>query len=185
MSRGAPQQREARLEDHRAAVREFVERASALDAVEWLTPRAEGKWTPAQEARHLILTYEALTRDLTGGAQLRLRGNPWKRRVWRWIGLTSILWRKRIPVAVRAPREVRPEWEPASANELLPLLRARADEFDAVYVHACEAEPSRCLSHPMFGALSLDHAIRLMSVHTRHHAAFLPAPVLISHTERI
>lgn len=179
MSRASQKQRQERIVDHQAAVLEFVERAKTLSAEQWLRPRAPGKWTPAQETRHVILAYEQFIRELAGGTPVRLRGNPWKRRLWRLIGLNSILWRKRIPVAVRAPREAVPEWETTNATDLLPLLRQRADEFDATYAAMCERDPGRCVTHPFFGALSLDHAIRFISVHTRHHAAFLPAPELI------
>lgn len=168
-------QLERRLKDHRAAVREFLDRAHALNDTQWLTPRAEGKWTPAQETRHIILAYESFRRELEGGTSMRLRGNPWKRRVWRWIGLTSILWRKRIPVAVKAPREARPEWESTPSTELLPQLLRRAEEFDAAFADKWRTEPGKRVTHYMFGSLSLDQAIQLVSVHTRHHAAFLPA----------
>jgi DinB superfamily len=162
------------LRDHGAAVREYVERANAVGDGRWLVPRAEGKWTPAQETRHLILAYEALCRDLSGGPKMALRGTPARRLVWRIVGLTSILWRKRIPVAVRSPREARPEWEPASPAELLPQLQRKAREFDEQFTRVWRAEPGRCVTHPFFGAITLDHAIRFSCVHTRHHAAFLP-----------
>lgn len=167
---------EQRLHDHRAAVSEFAERASALDETQWLTPRAEGKWTPAQETRHLILTYNAFLRDLAG-APMRLRGTPWKRRLWRLIGLPQILWRKRLPRGVTAPREARPEWESAGPGELIPELRGRADEFDATVARVSDTVPSHKVLHPMLGPMTLDQAVQLMSVHTRHHAAFLPAPI--------
>lgn len=162
------------LEDHERAVQEFVDRANALAEAQWLTPRAEGKWTPAQETKHVILAYEAFVRDLNGDTPMRLRGNFWKRRLWRAIGLWQILWRRKIPVAVRAPREARPEWITASRGELLPELRRRAEEFDATVARVWHAEPARRLTHPMFGTLNLDQSMRLVSVHTRHHAAFLP-----------
>lgn len=170
--------RDARLDelltDHRAAVHDFVARANAIEDSGWLTPRAEGKWTPAQETRHLILTYEAFSRDLRGESAIALRGTPLKRLLWRAIGLSSILWRKRIPVAVRAPREVRPEWEAAPRHELIPRLEARAREFDTLLERAWLHEPKRRVTHPLLGSLSLEHSIRFHSVHTRHHAAFLP-----------
>ena len=165
---------EALLRDHRAAVREYVERASAVEIGRWLVPRAEGKWTPAQETRHLILAYEAFCRDLSGGAKMALRGTAARRLVWRLLGLTSILWRKRIPVAARAPREARPEWEPTPCAQLLPQLQRCATEFDELFTRVWRTEPKRRVTHPFFGTLTLDHAIRLSSVHTRHHAAFLP-----------
>jgi hypothetical protein len=165
---------ETLLTDHVGAVAEFVERAKTLSNAQWLTPRAHGKWTPAQETKHVILAYDAFLRQLTEGTPMRLRGNALKRRIWRLIGLTSILWRKRIPVAVNAPREVRPDVITSGPDELLPDLRRRAEEFDVAFAHAWRNEPRRRMTHYMFGTLSLDQGIRLVSVHTRHHAAFLP-----------
>ena len=165
---------EHRLADHRAAVAEFIDRARAIPADRWLVPRAEGKWTPAQEARHLVLTYEAFMKDLRTGEHMQLRGTPWRRRLWKVIGLPSIIWRKRIPRAVRAPREARPEWESASASSLLRELRSRTEEFESVFAATWTGEPKRRVTHPFFGGITLDDAIRLAAVHTRHHAAFLP-----------
>lgn len=163
------------MDDHRAAVREFDERAAVVAAAAWLTPRAEGKWTPAQETRHLILAFEALTRDLLEGKPMRMRGAPWKRRIWRAIGMTSMLWFRKIPAAVSAAREVRPESESAPQSELLPLFRKRAEEFEAALLRTFRDAPRRTMTHPMFGSVALDHAVKLSSVHTRHHAKFLPA----------
>jgi uncharacterized damage-inducible protein DinB len=165
---------EGRLNDHRAAVREFVVRAGALGPGRWLAPRAEGKWTPAQETRHLILAYDAFLADIQTGTRIRLRGTPWKRRLWRAMALPYILWRRRIPVAIKAPGEVRPEWEHGSAAELLPLLEQRAARFEASFTDRWRTDPARRMSHPYLGDLSLDQAIRFVAVHTRHHAAFLP-----------
>jgi uncharacterized damage-inducible protein DinB len=166
---------DALLADHVLAVREFVERASALDETQWLTPRAEGKWTPAQETQHVILAYETFLRELSGGEGMRQHGSTSRRLIARMIGLTSILWRKKIPVAVNAPRGLRPEWVSADRAELLPALSQRGGYFDEAFAHAWQSDPRRRLTHYLFGKLSLDQAIRLMSVHTRHHAAFLPA----------
>jgi hypothetical protein len=163
------------LDDHRAAVREFAERAGAVVVGSWLTRRAEGKWTPAQETRHLIMAFEALTRDLLEGKPMRLRGSVWQRLIWRLIGMTSMLWLRRIPTAVSAPREVRPEAESAPQSVLLPLFRTRAEEFEAALLRTFREAPRRTMTHPMFGSVALHHAVRLSSVHTRHHTNFLPA----------
>jgi uncharacterized damage-inducible protein DinB len=167
---------ERRLLDHQAAVREFVERARAIDSARWLTPRGDGKWTPAQETKHVILAYESFSRELAGGQPMALRATSFKRRIYRFIGLTQILWRKKIPIAVKAPREARPEWIDATASELLPQLAQRATEFEASFARSWRTDPGKRLTHYLFGTLSLDQAIRLVSVHTRHHAAFLPNP---------
>jgi len=170
--------RERRLEsllgDHALAVREFVDRASAVGEAQWLTPRAAGKWTPAQETQHVILAYDEFLRQLRDSTPMRQRGSWLRRRIARLIGLTSILWRKRIPVAVHAPREVRPEWIVAGRDELLPELRRRVEQFDPAFAREWRGNPRRRMSHYLFGTLSLDQGIRLVSVHTRHHTAFLP-----------
>lgn len=165
----------ALLADHGRAIREFCDKADALSAAAWLAPRAEGKWTPAQETRHLILAYEALVRDLVEGRTMRLRGTPWKRRLWRAIGLASIRWRRRLPVGVTAPREVRPPWEAAPRDELLPLLQLRAAEFESAVARALRDDPGRTFTHPMMGPLSLTHSLEFCVVHVRHHAGFLPS----------
>lgn len=163
-----------RIAEHRASVRELLEKAGALAGEQWLTPRAEGKWTPAQEVKHVLLFYEAFMRDLGDVQRLGLRGTPWKRRIWKLLGLTFIIWRKRIPVAVRAPREARPDWETTPALELLPRLQRRAEAFDSLFASKWITEPDRRVTHPFFGEITLDHAIQIAIVHTRHHAAFLP-----------
>lgn len=165
---------QALLDDHAASVGEFAARAELVGESRWLAPRAEGKWTPAQETRHLILGYEAFLKDARGTGKMQLRGSPMTRRIWRWFGLSVILWCKRIPVAARAPRESRPEREPAPPAELLALFRGRADEFVSAVTHLQKNEPRRTFTHPYFGEIGLEETLRLVAVHNRHHAAFLP-----------
>lgn len=166
---------DALLAEHRAAVREFTDKAGTLSTNLWFTPRAVGKWTPAQETRHLILAYEALTRDLLEGKTMRLRGTPWKRRLWRVIGLWNVLWRNRLVMGVTAPREVRPEAETGARDALVSLLRQRVSEFEAAVEFTRVKDPSRTITHPMMGALTLARSLRFCAVHARHHANFLPS----------
>src|SRR3954467_10524381 len=112
------------MTDHRAAVDELFERAGAVVPSRWSVPRGPGKWTPGQEVRHVVLAYQAFTRDLRGGAPMRLVGTWWKRIIWRTIGLTAILHFKRIPAAARAPREARPTEESGTVAEVLDELRS-------------------------------------------------------------
>ena len=168
------QRLDALVADHGLAMRTFIDRAHALDASQWLEPRAEGKWTPAQETKHVLLSYDEFIRQLRETSPMRPRGTALRRLISRLIGLTSILWFKRIPVAVNAPREARPDWVETPCAELLAALRLRAQEFDAAFARAWREEPRRRMSHYLFGKLSLDQAIRVVAVHTRHHAAFLP-----------
>ena len=165
---------DALLMDHRAAVEEFFHRAAQITSARWNTPRAEGKWTPAQEVRHVILAYEMFTRDLEGGAPARLVGTPFKRVLWRAIGLTSILWRRKIPRGARAPRESRPEEGEHDQQTLLNDFRARTDRFEVIFRETWERHPGRTVIHPYFGSLDLVDAMKMCTVHTRHHTAVLP-----------
>lgn len=164
------------LADHRAAVAEFIARARDIRPDRWLVPRAEGKWTPAEETRHLVLTYRAFIADLKGERTLRLKGTPMWRRIWRLIALPIILYGRRIPRAVRAPREIRPEGEAGEREALLGELERAVADFEGVFEETCRTRPGKRLTHPFFGELSMRQAIVIAAVHTRHHAAFLPAP---------
>jgi len=160
--------------DHAAAVGDFVVRASAISADRWNVERAPGKWTPAQEAKHLALAYAAFARDLRGGPTLRLKGRWWQRRLWRWKVLPQILDGGRIPHGGRAPREARPLDRPGDQSELLAELGAQAREFEAAVIDTQQFQPRRRVMHPYFGALTLPQLVRFCTVHTQHHAAFLP-----------
>jgi hypothetical protein len=166
----------ALMDDHAAAVEEFFHRAAQVTSPRWDTPRADGKWTPAQEVLHVVLSYEAFTRELRGGAGMRPYGNRFKRLIWRAIGLTWILVRKKIPRGARAPREVRPPDGPHDQAKLLADFRERTAEFESVFRDAMASNPSKSVTHPYFGAVDLINAIKVVTVHTRHHAAVLPPP---------
>jgi hypothetical protein len=47
-------------------------------------------------------------------------------------------------------------------------------EFDAVIARTRTATPGRRLTHPYFGWLTLEEAVRFCEVHVKHHAARLP-----------
>jgi hypothetical protein len=164
------------IAEHARAVDEFFHRAAQVTSARWETPRSDNKWTPAQEVKHVILAYEAFIRELSGGTGMRLYGNPFKRAIWRMIGLTSVTLRKKLPRGARAPREIRPPDGPYDQAELLAEFRARTAEFEALFRRVLAEYPSKRVSHPYFGALALVKAIELATVHTRHHAAVLPPP---------
>lgn len=166
----------ALLEDHSAAVDEFFHRAAQVTSARWNTPRADGKWTPAQEVRHVTLAYEAFISELEGGTGLKLVGTPLKRALWRFLGLGSVLLRKRLPRGARSPREIRPPEGPYDQAGLLADFRDRSTRFEAIYRDVLAKNPEKRVSHPYFGALDLVDALKLAAVHTRHHAAVLPPP---------
>src|SRR5215467_14238845 len=129
------------LTDHAAAVRHFAARAAAIAPDLWNVERASGKWTAAQEAKHLALGYEAWVRDLRGGPTFRLKGRWWQRRLWRWRVLPKILESGRIPHGARAPREARPPDYPGDQSELLAELDAKAALFEAAVMETQLSQP--------------------------------------------
>jgi hypothetical protein len=163
------------LAEHGAAVREFRERAGAVPAKQWDVARAPGKWTPAQEVKHIALGLEAFARDLRGEGKLRLKGKWWQRRLWRLTALRTILRTRRIFRAAPAPREVRPPERPGDQTSLLAELQSRWNDLESLLIEMHRANPRRCVTHPYFGDLSLPDLVRFSVIHVRHHTAFLPS----------
>ena len=164
------------LETHAGVVDEFFTRAAQVGPTRWNAPRANGKWTPAQEVKHVILAYEAFTRDLRGNGSMKLVGTPFKRRLWRLVGLTMILRMKRLPRGARAPREARPAEGFLDQEATLAEFRDRTVAFEAAFRDAWRDTPTKLVTHPYFGTLTLTDSMQICTVHTRHHSAVLPQP---------
>lgn len=164
---------DARRADHRAAVERFLESAAAVPEGRWSARPLPDKWSPAQIAEHLVLTYDAMLRELAGGVGLRMRGSWWRRLVIRLRYLPMVLKQGRLPEGAPAVREVRPGDATRDKAELVRLLRQRAQEFDEGMGAAHQKGGVR-LSHPFFGRLDTSQALKLVAVHIEHHRKQLP-----------
>jgi hypothetical protein len=161
------------LAEHREAVRDFARAAIQMDSVVWFRPIAPEKWSPALITEHVTLAIEAFTDDAAGRAHMALRLTAWKRFAARVIFLRRILQTGVFPPHVRAPRETRPSTTPHSQREAIENLERAARTLESVL--AAHPDPTRCrLTHPYFGALPLPIALRLLTLHARHHLAQLP-----------
>ena len=152
--------------------------ARAVESVEpgaWNVARAQGKWTPAEIAQHLILSYAPPLAELDGGPGFAIRVPWWKRVVLRWKVLPKIVHAGEFPKGAPAPLESRPKAGAASPEAAGRLLREGSAEFARRLLEAEAARPAR-LSHPYFGKLSAPEILKLMAVHARHHMAQLPGP---------
>lgn len=148
-------------------MRRFAASAEALGEDAWARPRAPGAWSPAQIAEHLALSYEALLRELGGGAGLRPRVTGLRQRLLRWVLLPHVLFHRTLPVRVRAPREIRPSEVPPGRPETLARMRELAARVERE-LDAARASGAR-VTHPYFGRIPAVPALRFCAVHVEHH----------------
>lgn len=163
----------AALEEHDQVLAEYLTRLRSVPMERWHEPAAEGKWSPAEEALHLVLAYEIGITGCTGGSGMRLMVPP----AWAWLSRTVmlpvILRTRSFPRGARAPREVRPASLDArgmTKGVLEARLRQVATDAAQAIRAADERRPMPRLVHAYFGPLTPLTTLRLLSAHTRHHA---------------
>ena len=169
---------EAAAADHREAIASAVRAVRSVDARLWEAPCASGKWSPAEIAEHLCLSYGPLLTELDGGSGYVLRVRGWKRLLARWRYLPVILERGVFPPGVRAPREARPAGHAPSPEAAAERLAEGASRFERRLIEAQASGPVR-LTHAYFGRLAAPQILRLLAVHARHHRAQLPGAARI------
>jgi hypothetical protein len=161
------------LKHHAEAAAELLRGAGSVAPERWSEPLGTGKWTPAQVVQHLILAYEAMLQELSGGPGMRVRTGRWQRLVLRWTVLPRLLRSGEFPRA-RAPRETVPADSPADQGETLEAFRRRAAEF-AEAVRIARGRGRRAtLVHAYFGPMSLRDVVVLCGWHLLHHRRQLP-----------
>jgi hypothetical protein len=160
---------------HREAVALFVSRAHQVPEEHWKTARVPGKWSPAEIAEHLSLTYQHLMSELRGGPPARVKGSRLFRFAVRYRFLPKLLRDGTIPAGVRAPREVRPDRQAEDREAGLERFQALSVEFEEE-ITLRRASGGGVLTHPYFGTLDPDRGIRFVDVHIRHHTRQLPEP---------
>lgn len=164
--------------EHEAAVAEFLVRIADIPAARWQTASAAEKWSPAEEALHVALAYEVGSAAVAGSGGMRLRISPMRAAIYRWTVLPVLLRTGKFPRGAPAPREVRPAGQEARAlsreNVAGRLARAAAEAVRALR-DADSRQPKVTFQHAYFGPLEPLASLRLLSVHTRHHARHLAA----------
>ena len=160
---------EQEIADHREALATFVATAEALSPEAWNATRPGDKWSPAQIAEHLRITYVTVRAELAGQSGMRVRTKWWQRRFLRLVYLRRILNQGQFPEGVRAVRELRPGSGPFDRTKVLGELRREGDDFIAT------ARASRGgnahITHPFLGPIGLVDGVRFLTQHIRHHHA--------------
>jgi len=154
---------------HAAAVNSFLTTARSLTPDAWDRPIAPDKWSPAQVAEHLRLSYALVQNQLSGGSGIRIRTPWWLRQILRWRTLPRILSTGIIPEGARAPREIRPGDGPFPREQVLQSLQVAARNVEETLVRRWD-DPTCRMTHHVFGDLTPPTAMRFATVHTEHHA---------------
>jgi hypothetical protein len=161
---------ETAIADNRAAVEEFVAAARAVDAASWNTPRAEGKWSPAQVAEHLAIVYEYNRKVVLGTAG---KGAPrFLQPLARWFIVTKTLKAGAFTRKGRAPGIFQPTATPAAAAPLLTRLTTALAGFEND-IRSGHPEGRHTVAHPFFGRLPTVDYLTLQAIHARHHRSQL------------
>lgn len=160
------------LAKHRKAVGEVLSVLESIPDERWGESLAAGKWTVAQLAEHLALSYETALDSLQGGPGMRLVLPWWRIRLLRLTVLRRILDGRGFPAGAPAPRELRPGKKPLGRSEGLLRLRTRADEAERALTSASAAVR---LPHAYFGKLRPREILGVQAAHLDHHRAQLEA----------
>ena len=160
--------------DHRAAIEEVARILESHDPEFWTAPREPGKWSPAEIAQHLALSYEPALAELDGGRGYAVRLAWWTRTALRVFMVPRILAGK-FPKGAPAPRESRPQDGASSPAEGARLLREKAALFESRLDEAHAARRAR-VTHPYFGKLTAPQILKVLAAHAAHHRDQLRPP---------
>ncbi len=153
---------------HDAAVAELLGAIREVPEARWAEPPEAGKWSAAEVALHLVLTYQHLTREQLGEATLRVLPRPWRAWMLRQFVLPRLLAGAALPRGVRAPREVRPAGTLPSPDAAVASIDDEVRAWVGAMTRNREA-PRAGATHPFFGRLPLLTMLRFATLHTRHH----------------
>ena len=158
--------------DHRRALGDFIASAQELTVEAWASPAAAGKWSPAQVAEHLRLTYATLRAELAGRGGFRVRAKWWQRPLLRLMYFPRSFRTGRFPAGAPATREVR------RATDRSTAARSSKGSSPKRAVPAGGRLDFHRRPHPsVFGKIALDESLQLATHHIRHHhRQILPTP---------
>ena len=161
------------LAANRAAVDDLLAAAERAGA-HWTTPRAPGKWSPAQVVEHVVRSLEAAG-NVVAGKPSKLPSLPgFVRPLAGWF-LRRVVRTGNFPKA-----KTNKALNPAGSAPVVPTTpadaRARLDAAFAVFERECKARVAagRPVESPAFGVVSVEDYARFTELHTRHHTKQIP-----------
>jgi peptidoglycan/xylan/chitin deacetylase (PgdA/CDA1 family) len=162
---------DAALASNRATTDELIALGERV-ASKWTTPRAPGKWSPAQVTEHVARSFEEAA-NMIGGRPTKLPTIP---ALFRPLGgwmFRRILRTGNFP-KVKTSRAMNPEMTPtAPANPAEG--RARLQSALTTLERECRAHAGRPFTHTAFGEMTVEDYVRFTELHTRHHMKQIPS----------
>lgn len=158
------------LAAHRAAVGELLE-AGARSGAAWETPRAPGKWSPAQIVEHVARSIEE-SAQMVAGAPTKLPSLPrFLRPMLRRIAFDRTIRRSAFPRG-RTTKPFKPESGSPTPADARLRLDAALERFEAA-CRACAAS-GLCVVSGMFGDVPVLDYVRFLELHAAHHRKQIP-----------
>ena len=161
--------------EHDEVLADFITHVQRVKPDHWWLSTRAGKWSPAEEALHVVIAYE-IGRNAAaapgGDGGMRMLVSPARAWLSRQLLLPLMLATKRFPRGAKAPTEVVPSLPEAatlSAADVSARLVRSAREAVAALRRSGESATPRRFVHAYFGPLDSLDTLRLLSAHTRHH----------------
>ena len=158
------------LDANRAAVDDLIKAAEGSSAG-WATPRAPGKWSPAQVVEHIARNLEESANVVAGTPSKYPTLPAFVRPLLRGLFFNRILKNEKFTKG-KTPKPFNPEHGPADPAE----GRARLDSAFAKFSTQCQSKDGdgQDVVSGVFGPVSLANYAKFQELHTRHHRGQIP-----------
>ena len=166
------------IQENGAALAEFISHARRLSEGAWRTPRAADKWSPCQEAQHLVLALGFFAEAILGQREIALEVSRERSQGLYVLVMPKLRAGEPLPTGARSPAAADPAKAAPPAKEdrdtILRKLDAAGHAFETALAQAITSDPLRRVQHPYFGLISVEEFGIVAAAHTRHHLRFLP-----------
>ncbi len=161
---------EAAIAENRQRVADFLSAARGQAAV-WATPVHPGKWSPAEVAEHIVLTYRESAKVFSTGKDMFPAVPFFLRPILRRLAYDPTNKTGRFDRRVRTFKSLTPLDGAKTPDEGAKRIEAALAGFE----QAARAHGGGALKHKTFGTIDAGEYVRFQGYHTRHHQAQLTA----------
>jgi len=155
------------LAESKAALEQLIA-AGERSGANWMTPRAQGKWSPSQVVEHVARALEESGKNINGEPNAFPTLPGIVRPVVRGLFFNRVL-KKNAFINGRTNKAMNPIAGPATPAE----GRERLQDAHATFERACRQASPR-FNHQIFGDIATADYARFQALHTRHHARQIP-----------